>query len=66
MHIVKTSVHMCRLGFVQQPVVLDWHQAPPASVHLKVRSILTTAASACLGGLDLRAKLQVYPCPICR
>ena len=48
---------MHRLGFQQQPFVLDWQQAPPASSHSRVRSILITAAG--LGCLNLRAKLQV-------
>ena len=48
---------MHRLGFLQQPFVLDWQQAPPASAHSRVRSILTTAAA--IGCLNLRAKLQV-------
>ncbi|KAL0033603.1 hypothetical protein WJX79_007018 [Trebouxia sp. C0005] len=48
-----------RLGFVQQPLVLSWQQAPPASTHSRVRSILTTAAAAGLGCLDLKTKCQV-------
>lgn len=52
-----------RLGFQQQPFVLDWQQAPPASVHSRVRSILITATG--LGCLNLRAKLQVSACLAC-
>ena len=47
------------MGFVQQPLVLNWQQAPPASTHSRVRSILTTAAAAGLGCLDLKTKCQV-------
>ena len=48
---------MCRLGFQQQPFVLDWQQALPASLHSRVRSVLITAAGQ--GCLNLQAKLQV-------
>lgn len=54
---------MHRLGFQQQPFMVDWQQAPPASAHSRVRSILTTAAG--LGCLNLRAKLQVGPSLAC-
>ena len=56
LHKLPLSV-LHRLGFLQQPFVLDWQQAPPASSHSRVRSILVTAVS--LGCLKLRAKLQV-------
>lgn len=51
------TVH--RLGCIQQPVVVDWQQAPPASLHSRVRSILATAASAGLACLDLKTTPQV-------
>lgn len=54
---------MHRLGFQQQPFVVDWQQAPPASAHSRVRSILTAAAG--LGCLNLRTKLQVRPLLAC-
>ena len=49
-----------RLGCIQQPVVVDWQQAPPASLHSRVRSILTTAASAGLACLDLKTTPQAH------
>ena len=47
----------CRLGFAQQPFVVDWQQAPPASSHARTRSIL--AAAAGWHSLNLKTRLQV-------
>lgn len=58
-HLTCLLFLLLRLGFQQQPFVLDWVPPPPASTHSRVGRLLAAAAGSSTACLDLQHQPQV-------